>query len=78
MGAGLSSCIANPSSGRLREAKAAGDVLMGHDRDAAAFEHGYAMWTPATGGAADAAAFRGRKNALEFEPHLSPASLRRL
>lgn len=32
MGAGLSSCIANPSSGRLREAKAAGDVLMGHDR----------------------------------------------
>ena len=28
--------------------------------------------------AADAAAFRGRKNALVFEPHLSPDSLRRL
>lgn len=57
MGAGLSSCIANPSSGRLREAKAAGDVLMGHDRDAAAFVNGYAAWTPGNGGAADAAAF---------------------
>ena len=57
MGAGLSSCIANPSSGRLREAKAAGDVLMGHDRDAAAFVNGYAMWTPGNGGTADAAAF---------------------
>ena len=52
MGAGLSSCIANPSSGRLREAKAAGDVLMGHDRDAAAFVNGYAMWTPGNGGTA--------------------------
>ncbi len=57
MGAGLSSCIANPSSGRLREAKAAGDVLMGHDRDAAAFVNGYAAWPPGNGGAADAAAF---------------------
>ena len=57
MGAGLSSCIANPSSGRLREAKAAGDVLMGHDRDAAAFVNGYATWTPGNGGTADAAAF---------------------
>ncbi len=57
MGAGLCSCIANPSSGRLREAKAAGDVLMAHDRDAASFVNGYAAWTPGDGGAAEASAF---------------------
>lgn len=32
---------------------------MGHDRDAAAFVNGYAMWTPGNGGTADAAAFAG-------------------
>ncbi len=57
MGAGLASCIANPSSGRLREARGAGDVLMGHDRDAASFVNAYATWTPGNGGTADAAAF---------------------
>ena len=57
VGAGLSSCIANPSSGRLREVKAASDVLLAHDKDAAAFVNGYANWTPGSGGTADAAAF---------------------
>lgn len=56
VGAGLSSCIANPSNVRLREAKAAADVLMGHDRDAAAFVNGYATWHPGNAGSVDAAA----------------------
>ncbi|MEG2005111.1 MAG: cobalamin-dependent protein, partial [Bilophila sp.] len=54
MGAGLAACIANPANGRLREAKAASDVLMGYDRDAAAFVNGYATWHPGNGGSADA------------------------
>jgi len=50
VGAGLSSCIANPSAERLREARAASDVLMGRDRDAARFVGEYAGWTAAPGG----------------------------
>lgn len=45
-GAGLCSCIANPSSGRFREAKAASDVLMGYDQGAGRFVAGYAAWNP--------------------------------
>lgn len=45
-GAGLCSCIANPSSIRLREAKAASDVLMGYDQGAERFVAGYATWNP--------------------------------
>ncbi len=57
VGAGLSSCIANPSSRRLHEVKDTSDVLLGHDRDAAAFVNGYANWTPGSGGGADTSAF---------------------
>ena len=49
MGAGLSGCIANPSSVRLRELAAAGNVLMDHDPGAEAFVAGYATWTPGSG-----------------------------
>lgn len=45
MGAGLSGCIANPSSSRLREIAAAGNVLMDQDPGAAHFVEGYASWT---------------------------------
>lgn len=48
MGAGLTSCIANPSAGRVREAQAASDVLLGKDRDAASFVSNYAGWTSAS------------------------------
>ena len=65
LGAGLSSCIANPSSFRLREAKAAGDVLLGRDRDAAAFVNGYATWTPGTGGGTEAAFARATASTVE-------------
>lgn len=65
MGAGLTSCIANPSSGRLREARAAGDVLMAHDRDAAAFVDAYAAWTPGTSGVAEAVIARATAHTVE-------------
>lgn len=66
VGAGLSSCIANPSSQRLREVRDASDVLLGHDRDAAAFVNGYANWTPGNGGNADTTAFtRAMASTLE-------------
>lgn len=45
MGAGLSSCIANPSSVRLDEARMAGDVLLGADPGAERFVNGFAQWT---------------------------------
>ena len=66
VGAGLSSCIANPSSSRLREARAAADVLMGHDADAAAFVAGYATWMPGTGGSSETAA-AGKASAKNLE-----------
>ncbi len=57
VGAGLSSCIANPSSTRVREVRAASDVLLGHDPDAAAFVNRYIDWTPGNVGMANTAAF---------------------
>ena len=44
-GAGLSSCIANPSSVRLREALGALHLLMAHDEGAERFIGGYSQWT---------------------------------
>ncbi len=44
VGAGLSSCIANPSERRLREVRDASNVLLNKDKDAAAFIAGYADW----------------------------------
>lgn len=51
-GAGLSSCIANPSAPRLREAFDAMRLLQGHDSNAAGFIAGYGDWKPQTGIAA--------------------------
>lgn len=52
VGAGLTSCIANPSAARLREARDALNVLCDHDPHAASFIASYAEWKPA-GGSAD-------------------------
>ena len=49
-GAGLSSCIANPQSQRVREAVDACNLLLGHDATADAFIAGYAGWNSGTGG----------------------------
>ncbi len=46
---GLNSFIANPSSGRLRQAWAAGEVLLARDAQAADFIAGYAGWKPSDG-----------------------------
>jgi len=46
MGAGLSSCIANPASIRLRETLAAAEVLLARDEQAGRYIAGYAGWAP--------------------------------
>ena len=48
-GAGLTSCIANPSATRLREAVDAMRVLGAHDPHAESFIASYAEWKPAGG-----------------------------
>ncbi len=48
MGAGLTACIANPSSQRLTEARMAGDVLLGQDPGTERFVGSFASWSPAT------------------------------
>lgn len=50
-GAGLNSCIANPSARRLRETVDALDVLCDHDPHARSFIASYAEWTPGQGAA---------------------------
>jgi len=49
-GAGLSSCIAHPGNGRIRETVACADVLLARDANAERFIDAYAAWTPATQG----------------------------
>ena len=61
MACGLSSCIANPASNRLREAQAAAEVLLGRDDQAGRYIGGYAGWTAGSGGAAAAQAAPGAK-----------------
>ncbi|MBI5520162.1 MAG: homocysteine S-methyltransferase family protein [Desulfovibrio sp.] len=56
MGAGLSSCIANPASQRLREAAASAEVLLARDANAGRYIASYAGWAPATGGSVSAGA----------------------
>ncbi|GAB6126488.1 homocysteine S-methyltransferase family protein [Humidesulfovibrio idahonensis] len=56
MGAGLSSCIANPASTRLREAAASAEVLLARDANAGRYIGSYANWTPGVGGGQAAAA----------------------
>ncbi len=46
MGAGLSSCIANPASTRLRETLSAAEVLLARDEQARRYIAGYAGWAP--------------------------------
>lgn len=55
MGAGLSSCIANPASQRLREVAASAEVLLARDAQASCYIGSYANWTPGTGGSGAAA-----------------------
>ncbi len=45
VGAGLTSCIANPSNERLCEVRDASDVLLNKDKDAQYFIENYAKWT---------------------------------
>jgi len=59
MTCGLSSCIANPASQRLREAQAAAEVLLARDDQAGRYIGSYANWTPAVGGATVSAAASG-------------------
>ena len=47
MGAGMTSFIANPNTPRLRESLAAGEVLLGRDRQASSFIAAYSGWTQA-------------------------------
>lgn len=49
-GAGLTSCIANPSAQRLHEAVDALHVLQGHDAAGLTFSETYAGWQPGGGG----------------------------
>ena len=49
VGAGLTSCIANPSAARLREAVDAMRVLGGHDAHAESFIASYGEWKPSGG-----------------------------
>ncbi|AGW15140.1 homocysteine S-methyltransferase family protein [Megalodesulfovibrio gigas] len=46
MGVGLSASIANPHATRLKEARAAAEVLLGRDTNAESFIAGYTNWKP--------------------------------
>ncbi len=52
MSHGLSACIANPGSPRLREILDAGEVLLARDPQAGHFIAGYGQWKPEQGGTA--------------------------
>ncbi len=54
MGVGMTSFIANPNAVRIRENLAAAEVLLGRDRQAAAFIASYAGWSPGSSVAAPA------------------------
>ncbi len=45
VGAGLTSCIANPASKRIREVRETSDVLLNKDENAKHFVASYAQWT---------------------------------
>ena len=64
-GAGLSACIANPGSPRIREAVAASDVLLGKDEGAGRFVSGYARWSETAQVESAAAAAPVRATSLE-------------
>ncbi|WP_027366675.1 homocysteine S-methyltransferase family protein [Desulfocurvibacter africanus] len=50
MAEGLTACIANPGSTRLREALAAAEVLLGRDPQAGRFIAGFSAWKPGEAG----------------------------
>ncbi len=62
-GMGLTSCIANPASGRIRETVACADLLMARDPHAERFIAGYAGWTSDSGGPKPAPAQAGESGA---------------
>lgn len=59
MGAGMTSCIANPNSSRLRESLAASEVLLNRDPQAEKFIASYADWKPGSSGDSGASGGRG-------------------
>lgn len=52
MAEGLTACIANPGSTRLREALAASELLLGRDPQAGRFIAGFSSWKPGDAGSA--------------------------
>ena len=60
VGAGLCSCIGNPSNARLAEVRDASDVLLDRDQNAAHFIARYTQWTPGSGGVTGEGATAGR------------------
>ncbi len=76
-GHGLSSCIANPSSARIREAVAASDLLLMHDDNGGRFIDGYAEWkssapAPAGGAAPAGGQSQGGLSRPDKGPALNP------
>jgi 5-methyltetrahydrofolate--homocysteine methyltransferase len=61
MANGLTSFIGNPGSARMREAMAAGEVLLGRDAQAETFIAGYSDWKPGSGGGSATTAKSRRK-----------------
>jgi 5-methyltetrahydrofolate--homocysteine methyltransferase len=61
MSQGMAAAIANPSSARLAEALAAGEVLLGRDTGAERFIAGFSGWTPGEGGRAPGAGGPAKK-----------------
>ncbi len=62
MATGMTSCIANPASARLRETLASGEVLLARDPQAGRYIEGYANWTaaaPVAGAGSGPAAAKG-------------------
>lgn len=60
VGAGLCSCIGNPSNVRLAEVRDASDVLLDRDQNAAHFIARYSQWTPGSGGVVGEGTTAGR------------------
>jgi 5-methyltetrahydrofolate--homocysteine methyltransferase len=68
MASGLTACIANPSSTRLRETMAAAEVLLARDAQASRFIAGYGEWKPGSGGgpAGDGSGAPGKSQAKDL------------
>jgi 5-methyltetrahydrofolate--homocysteine methyltransferase len=73
---GLSACIANPGSARLRESLAACEVLLNRDAQASAFIGGYTDWKPGSGGASGGGTIPSASGAAPGGAASGPLSLR--